>query len=156
MTTEQGSSSGAAPARRPASHSRTILEYAVLAVVAIAVALLVQAYLVKPYRIPSESMENTLLIGDRVLVDRVSWRFGDPQRGDIVVFHPPFSGPVLIKRIIAMPGETISLSGGHVYINGRRLNEPYVRRLRRRPGAHGAVHQRAALVAGEPVHAASG
>ena len=129
MTTEQGSSSGSAPARRPASHTRTFLEYAVLAVVAITVALLVQAYLVKPYRIPSESMENTLLIGDRVLVDRLSWRFGDPQRGDIVVFHPPFSGPVLIKRIIAMPGETISLSGGHVYIDGRRLNEPYVRRL---------------------------
>jgi signal peptidase I len=130
MTTEQGSSSGgAAPARRPASHSRTILEYAVLAVVAIVVALLVQAFLVKPYRIPSESMENTLLIGDRVLVDRVSWRFDEPQRGDIVVFHPPFSGPVLIKRIIALPGETVSLSGGHVFIDGRRLDEPYVRRL---------------------------
>ena len=44
-----------------------------------------------------------------------------------MVFHPPFAGPVLIKRIIGMPGETISLSGGHVYINGHRLNEPYVR-----------------------------
>ncbi len=128
MTTDQGSPRGGEDAAaKQASRSRTILEYAVLAVVAIAVALLVQAFLVKPYRIPSESMENTLLIGDRVLVDRISWRFTEPKRGDIVVFHPPFSGPVLIKRIIGLPGDTVSLRDGHVYINGRQLTEPYVR-----------------------------
>jgi len=115
--------------RTPSSKSRTVLEYVVLAVVAVAVALLIQAFLVKPYRIPSASMENTLLIGDRVLVDRISWRVSEPQRGDIVVFHPPFDGPVLIKRIIGLPGDEVSLSGGFVYINGRRLNEPYVRRI---------------------------
>jgi signal peptidase I len=108
---------------------RTILEYVVLAVVAIAVALLIQAFLVKPYRIPSESMEDTLLIGDRVLVDRVSWRFTEPERQQIVVFHPPFAGPVLIKRIIGMPGDTVSLQDGAVYINGKPLDEPYVRRI---------------------------
>jgi signal peptidase I, bacterial type len=74
-------------------------------------------------------MENTLLIGDRVLVDRISWRFSQPERGDIVVFHPPFDGPVLIKRIIGLPNDEISLRGGFVYINGRRLDEPYVRRV---------------------------
>ena len=114
---------------RTASRGRTILEYVVLAVVAVAVALLIQAVLVKPYRIPSASMEDTLLIGDRVLVDRVSWRFAQPARGDIVVFHPPFDGPVLIKRIIGLPGDEMSLSGGFVYVNGRRLDEPYVRRI---------------------------
>ena len=100
-----------------------------LAVVAIAVALLIQAFLVKPYRIPSESMENTLLIGDRVLVDRISWRFSDPARQDIVVFHPPFDGPVLIKRVIGMPGDEISLNDGAVYVNGTKLDEPYVRKV---------------------------
>ena len=114
---------------RTASRGRTIVEYVVLAVVAVAVALLIQAFLVKPYRIPSASMEDTLLIGDRVLVDRISWRFSQPERGDIVVFHPPFDGPVLIKRIIGLPNDEISLRGGFVYINGRRLNEPYVRRV---------------------------
>jgi len=114
---------------RTASRGRTILEYVVLAVVAVAVALLIQAFLVKPYRIPSASMEDTLLIGDRVLVDRISWRFSQPERGDIVVFHPPFNGPVLIKRIIGLPGDEISVSGGFVSINGRRLDEPYVRRV---------------------------
>lgn len=120
---------------RTASRGRTIVEYVVLAVVAVAVALLIQAFLVKPYRIPSASMEDTLLIGDRVLVDRISWRevdqrsISDPHRGDIVVFHSPVEQPVLIKRIIGMPNDEISLSGGFVYINGRRLDEPYVRRV---------------------------
>lgn len=114
---------------RTASRGRTIVEYVVLAVVAVAVALLIQAFLVKPYRIPSASMEDTLLIGDRVLVDRISWRFSQPERGDIVVFHPPFDGPVLIKRVIGLPNDEVSLSGGFVYINGRRLDEPYVRRV---------------------------
>ena len=114
---------------RTASRGRTIVEYVVLAVVAVAVALLIQAFLVKPYRIPSASMEDTLLIGDRVLVDRISWRFSQPERGDIVVFHPPFGGSVLIKRIVGLPNDEVSLSGGYVYINGRRLDEPYVRRI---------------------------
>ncbi len=78
-------------------------------------------------------MENTLLIGDRVLVDRISWRFSNPERGDIVVFHPPFAGPVLIKRIIGMPGDTISLRDDAVYINGHKLNEPYVRTVAGKP-----------------------
>jgi signal peptidase I len=113
--------------RKKTSTGRTVLEYVVLAVVAIAVALLIQAFLVKPYRIPSESMEDTLLIGDRVLVDRISWRFSDPSRQYIVVFHPPFIGPVLIKRVIGMPGDEISLKDGAVYVNGKQLDEPYVR-----------------------------
>ena len=123
------SASGRDGKGRTASKSRTILEYVVLAVVAVAVALLIQAFLVKPYRIPTASMEDTLLIGDRVLVDRISWRFSQPELGDIVVFHAPVVGPVLIKRIIGLPGDDISLSGGFVYINGRRLDEPYVRRI---------------------------
>jgi signal peptidase I len=127
--TRSDSGSGRDDKGRTASRGRTILEYVVLAVVAVAVALLIQAFLVKPYRIPSASMEDTLLIGDRVLVDRVSWRFAQPARGDIVVFHPPFDGPVLIKRIIGLPGDEMSLSGGFVYVNGRRLDEPYVRRI---------------------------
>ena len=135
--TRSGSGSRRGGKGRTASRGRTILEYVVLAVVAVAVALLIQAFLVKPYRIPSASMEDTLLIGDRVLVDRISWRFSQPARGDIVVFHPPFDGPVLIKRIIGLPGDEISLSGGSVSINGRRLDEPYVRRVagRQEPSA---------------------
>ena len=129
MNSTQGADAEHGKGGKKTTTGRTILEYVVLAVVAIAVALLIQAFLVKPYRIPSESMENTLLIGDRVLVDRISWRFSDPERQDIVVFHPPFEGPVLIKRIIGMPGDEISLKDGAVYVNGKKLDEPYVRKV---------------------------
>jgi signal peptidase I len=154
MGTEHGSDSGAKDKR--SSTGRTVLEYVVLAVVAVAVALLIQAFLVKPYRIPSPSMEDTLLVGDRVLVDRISWRFSKPARGDIVVFHSPVPGPVLIKRIVGMPGDTLSLRDGAVYVNGRRLAEPYVRRVGGRPvptepfetGLPWALHQPYTVPAG--------
>jgi signal peptidase I len=132
-STQDAGSERAGKGHKKSSTSRTIIEYVVLAVVAIAVALLIQAFLVKPYRIPSESMENTLLIGDRVLVDRVSWRFSEPARQNIVVFHSPLAGPVLIKRIIGMPGDEVSLKDGAVYINGKKLDEPYVRQIKGKP-----------------------
>jgi signal peptidase I len=133
MGREPASSSEEGARNERSSPRRTILEYVVLAVVAIAVALLIQAFLVKPYRIPSPSMEDTLLVGDRVLVDRISWRFSEPARGEIIVFHSHGLGPVLIKRIVGMPGDTLSLRDGAMYVNGQRLAEPYARRVDGRP-----------------------
>lgn len=126
MSRDAYTSRGPQERAKPASHAHTVVEYAILAVVAVGLALIIQAFLVKPYRIPSESMQNTLLVGDRVLVDRISWRFSNPQRGDIVVFHPPFDGPVLIKRIVGMPGDKLSVKDGVLYVNGRAQSEPYV------------------------------
>lgn len=71
------------------SGNGTVLEIIVTIGAALLLAFLVQQYLVKPFKIPSGSMENTLHCGDRVLVDRLSWRFTDPKRGDVVVFNPP-------------------------------------------------------------------
>ena len=78
-------------------------------------------------------MAATLRPADRVLVNRVVYHLRAPHRGDVVVIDSQAVGRVLIKRIIGLPGETISLSGGHVFINGRRLYEPYVRREDGRP-----------------------
>ena len=108
---------------------RTIAEYLLVAVCAILAALLVQAFLVKPYRIPSESMAATLVPRDRVLVNRVVYRLHAPGRGDIVVVDSAAVGRILIKRVVALPGETIAVSGGSVYIDGRRLVEPYVQKV---------------------------
>jgi signal peptidase I len=105
---------------------RTVVEYVLVALCAVAVALLIQAFLIKPYRIPSESMAATLVPRDRVLVNRVVYRLHPPGRGDIVVIDSAAVGRVLIKRVIGLPGETISVKGGAVYIDGRRLDEPYV------------------------------
>ncbi|QEC50329.1 signal peptidase I [Baekduia soli] len=79
------------PTRRRRSRPQTVLETAVLLALAIALALSLQAYALKPYRIPSGSMEPTLKVGDRVLVNRFGHRVlgGEPHVGDIIVFHPP-------------------------------------------------------------------
>jgi signal peptidase I len=104
------------------------VDYGIIAVVAIALALVIQGFVVKPYRIPSPSMNDTLLPGDRVLVNRLMYHFRDPQRGDVVVFTWPVNRKyVFIKRIIGVPGDTISLTDGQVYVNGARIDEPYVR-----------------------------
>jgi signal peptidase I len=115
------------PVDRRARRRRLIIEYAVIAIVAVLVAVLVQAYVVKPYRIPSESMENTLMPGDRVFVNRFIYHFTSVDRGNIVVFKSPSDGTVLIKRVIGLPGNVISLKDGAVYIDGKKLDEPYVR-----------------------------
>jgi signal peptidase I len=134
-------------AQKAARRRRLIIEYAIIIVVAVGLALLVQAYAVKPYRIPSGSMENTLMVGDRVFVNRFIYHFRSVHRGDIVVFREPGSGPdagtVLIKRVIGLPGDTITLKGDRVYINGRALSEPYVRLQQNPDGTYGPEPTRA-------------
>lgn len=104
-----------------------LLEYAVIAVVAIGLALVIQAFLVKPYRIPSPSMVDTLLPGDRVLVDRISYRFKEVERGDIVVFRYPENRDVaFIKRVVGLPGDRLQAREGRLYVNGVPQDEPYV------------------------------
>lgn len=101
---------------------------AVLAVV-VTVVLLVQAFIVRPFRVPTASMANTIQKNERVLVDRVTFHFRDVRCGDIVVFKvpPAVSTAPLLKRVIGLPGETLSLRAGRVYVNGRLLSEPYLR-----------------------------
>jgi len=84
--------------------------------------------------IPSESMLPTLEVNDRLIVEKISYRFTDPQRGDIVVFWPterlkeenPSLKDAFIKRVIGLPGETIEVQGGRVYVNGQPLRENYI------------------------------
>jgi signal peptidase I len=105
-------------------------EYGVILLVAIAVAFLLQAFVVKPYRIPSPSMVPTLDPGDRVLVARFMYHFTTPAHGNIVVFKYPLDTRVVfIKRVIGLPGDTLALRNGRVYINGVVQNEPYVAKM---------------------------
>lgn len=94
---------------------------------AFVLALLIQQFLVKPFGIPSESMEPTLLKGDRVLVNRLAYRFGEPQRGDIVVFRPPLGEEDYIKRIVAVGGDTVEVRSGKLYLNGVAQDESYLK-----------------------------
>jgi signal peptidase I len=101
----------------------------------IVIAIFIITFCVQPFRIPSESMESTLLVGDFLLVDKQT---GPPsgfdgllppatiRRGDIIVFHDPVDASLhLVKRVIGLPGDHLRLHDQHVYINGRPLNEPY-------------------------------
>jgi signal peptidase I len=124
---------------------------AVIVALALGLALMIQAWIIKPYQIPSESMEPTLDVGQRVLVNRFVYHFKDPKPGDIVVFHPPVgadqgtvcglqrgaheacpkptpgeSDQNFIKRIVAGPGDTLSIKDGHPVVNGvEKTDEPY-------------------------------
>lgn len=78
-------------------------------------------------RVEGNSMEPSLHDGEFVVVNRLAYRLGAPERGDIVVFHPPFDPERrFIKRIIGLPGDMIQVLDGTVYVNGESLNEPYI------------------------------
>lgn len=132
---------------------RVTIDWIVTIVGAVAIVLLVKAFVVNPYRIPSSSMETTLhcarpavgceaRFSDRVLANRFLYRLRDPRRGEIIVFKTPpaaqvkcGAGGTFVKRLIGLPGDTVELrlrnGDGYVYINGRPLREPYIEKARR-------------------------
>jgi len=129
---------------------RTVIDWVLTLAVAVAIVLAVKAWVVNPYRIPSSSMEPTLHCArpesgceagtsDRVLANRFIYHFRDPKRQEIVVFNPPSrakllcpgGGGVYVKRIIGVPGDRWVERNGYVYIDGNRLDEPYVQDARR-------------------------
>ncbi len=120
-----------APQRGPSSF-KSAVEWVAIIVGALAVALIVKATLLQAFYIPSESMDPTLKIGDRVLVNKLSYRLHDVHRGDIIVFERPQVAPTdeikdLIKRVVALPGETVeSDEQGRVLVDGKVLSEPYL------------------------------
>jgi signal peptidase I len=138
-------------ATKKKSTSSSLLELVLIVATALALALGIQAFLVKPYRIPSESMEPTLNVGQRVLVNRVGTHFSDPKVGTIVVFHPPKgaddnrcgrpqapgqacpfptkgrSDQNFIKRIVAGPGDRVRILDGHALVNGKRQKDGFTR-----------------------------
>ncbi len=133
---------------------RIAIDWAVTILGAVAIVLAIKAYVVNPYRIPSSSMEPTLhcarpdagctaQFSDRVLANRFIYRFRDPHRGEIVVFKTPPAaqiacndssgngGETFVKRLIALPGDRWREQDGYIYINGEKLNEPYIEPARR-------------------------
>jgi signal peptidase I len=144
---------------KPKSKAGGLIELVVIVALALGLALAIQRWVVKPYQIPSGSMEPTLDVGQRVLVNRFIYSFHDPKAGDIVVFHPPAgaesahecgvlykkqepleagepcpkptakeSSQTFIKRVVAVPGDTLSIKKGHPVVNGvEKTDEPYTR-----------------------------
>jgi signal peptidase I len=127
-------------------------EFAVLTIAALVIAIVLKTFVVQAFYIPSISMVPTMQVGDRILVNRLAYRFGDIERGDVIVFADPtpdaardrgiVGGLVhflaqgvgvvrpddddFIKRVIGLPGDVLEMRGGTVYVNGVPLDEPYV------------------------------
>ena len=132
---------------------RIVVDWIVTIVGAVAIVLAIKAFVINPYRIPSSSMEATLhcarpepgcesRFSDRVLANRFIYHFRDPQRGDVVVFETPpatkakcGADGTFVKRIVGLPGETVQIrlrrGAAFVYVDGRRLEEPYIEHDRR-------------------------
>ncbi len=143
--------------RTQRSLTGSLLELVAIVAAALVLALLIQAFVVKPYRIPSGSMEPTLGIGQRILVDRIETHFASPHIGEILVFHPPSayaqgcadanegqndsgqdslkacdvawrrpSSQTFVKRVVGLPGDRISVRGGHVIRDGVPEQDSYI------------------------------
>ena len=109
---------------------RWVIEWAVILMAVLLCTVLLRTYVIQSFYIPSPSMVPTLQVGDRIMVNKLSYDFHGVHRGDIVVFkRPPLEMqdfPDLVKRVIGLPGETISTKDGHVYIDGKLLAEPWL------------------------------
>ncbi len=124
---------------------RTVVDWTVTIAIAVAAVLAIKAWVVNPYRIPSSSMEPTLHcarpqpgceagFSDRVLANRFIYHLRDPKRGDIVVFKTPRqavercgAGGTFVKRLIGLPGDVLKERNGFIFIDGKKLDEPYVK-----------------------------
>jgi signal peptidase I len=127
------SSAAVPPAGKKHKHrngAKTALEWVLLIVGALVIALLIKTFLFQAFYIPSESMVPTLEKNDRVLVNKLSYKLHDVNRGDIIVFKAPEgTDPTvkdLVKRVIALPGETVSAENGKIFIDGKELKESYL------------------------------
>jgi signal peptidase I len=130
---------------KAARNRRLAIEWTVLIVAALVIAFLIKTFLFQAFYIPSESMVPTLKVGDRVLVNKLSYDLHDVHRGDIVVFKAPPQAEAgnikdLVKRVIGLPGDVVEARDDagnicdtedlsklcHIYVNDRRLDEPYL------------------------------
>jgi len=123
---------------------RTVIEWVVTLAVAAVVVLAVEVEVAQPFRVPTSSMEPTLQcarpgvgctasLNDRVIVAKIVYRFRNPRRGEIAVFHAPpkakrlcTEGGTFLKRVIGLPGDRLTERDGIFYVNGRKLSEPYL------------------------------
>jgi signal peptidase I len=125
-STERRSGNREAPKKKRSAWGM-VIEIVVIVAAAFAIALLVQWLLIKPFTIHQISMEPTLMEGDHILINRLTYHFRDPEAGDVVVFDSPINEDEdLVKRVVAVGGDTVAIHDGSLYVNGAAQDEPYL------------------------------
>ncbi|MCR4589212.1 MAG: signal peptidase I [Lachnospiraceae bacterium] len=106
---------------------KEIIEWVITIAAAVLVALFINNFIIVNATVPTSSMEKTIMANDRVIGLRLAYNNNDPERGDIIIFKYPDDESILyIKRVIGMPGDTVEVHDGGVYVNGELLDEPYI------------------------------
>lgn len=109
------------------SLAKELRSYAITALIAVVLAYILNSTIIVNAQVTSGSMETTVMTGDRVIINRLAYSFGDPQRGDIIMFKcPDYPKEDWFKRVIGLPGETVTVADGKVYIDGTALEESYL------------------------------
>jgi len=106
---------------------KEILAYIIVILTAVILATLVRVFMFEPFIVPTPSMEPTLKVGDKVIINKMAYKFGSIERGDIIAFHYTIEKKDLVKRAVAVEGDEITLtSEGEIYINGEKIDESYL------------------------------
>ena len=104
------------------------MAYFKIVISAVAIAVVLVLFIIMNAKVPSGSMKDTINEGDRIVGLRLAYAFSSPKRGDIIIFkYPDNESTKYVKRVIGLPGDTVSFKDGDVYINGEKLNEPYLK-----------------------------
>lgn len=131
----EGSRANDSPPEYGARPARILLEVAVMVALALVISMVVRANVAQALWIPTGSMEPTIMVDDRIIAEKITYRFHDPSAGDVVAFDDPAGlEPLLLKRVIAVEGQTVDIRDGEVVVDGRILDEPYVHGSSTRPG----------------------
>lgn len=106
---------------------KEFLGYAIIILAAVISATLIRIFILEPFIVPTPSMEPNLRVGDKVIINKMAYKFGTVKRGDIVAFHSPLEQKDLVKRVIAVEGDEITLtSEGEIFISGEKISESYL------------------------------
>ncbi|MGQ9844595.1 MAG: signal peptidase I [Caldisericia bacterium] len=106
---------------------KEIISWILTFLIAFTLAFLIRTFIFEPYKVQMSSMNPTLYENDLIIVNKFIFRFREPKRGEIVIFKPPYGDKDYIKRVIGLPKEVIEIKDGFVYINGKKLIEPYIK-----------------------------
>ena len=120
--------------------SNEYLEWTKALVIAVVLVFVIRQFLFSPFIVDGASMQPNFETGERLIVNKLIYNIGKPKYGDVVVFNVPEQGRKFIKRVIGVPGDTISLKGDELYINGKLIDEPYIREVVAAKHAQGQMY----------------